>query len=68
MLLQQGVNAVPDLAFPTADPVTTFPPRGFISPTLTEPAELRRVNVADKRIINGRTDVNQLVPFKYNWA
>jgi ribonucleoside-diphosphate reductase beta chain len=30
--------------------------------------ELRRVNVADKRIINGRTDVNQLVPFKYKWA
>jgi ribonucleoside-diphosphate reductase beta chain len=24
--------------------------------------------VADKRIINGRTDVNQLVPFKYKWA
>jgi ribonucleoside-diphosphate reductase beta chain len=31
-------------------------------------AELRRVNVADKRIINGQTDVNQLVPFKYKWA
>ena len=29
------------------------------------PAQLRRVNVADKRIINGQTDVNQLVPFKY---
>ncbi|MEO8525738.1 MAG: ribonucleotide-diphosphate reductase subunit beta [Caldimonas sp.] len=28
----------------------------------------RRVNAADKRIINGRTDVNQLVPFKYKWA
>ncbi|RDU94812.1 ribonucleotide-diphosphate reductase subunit beta [Trinickia dinghuensis] len=27
-----------------------------------------RVNVADKRIINGSTDVNQLVPFKYKWA
>jgi hypothetical protein len=23
---------------------------------------------ADKRIINGQTDVNQLVPFKYKWA
>ena len=31
-------------------------------------ADLRRVNVADKRIINGQTDVNQLVPFKYKWA
>src|SRR3990167_2852215 len=28
----------------------------------------RRINVADKRIINGKTDVNQLVPFKYKWA
>src|SRR5688572_24612581 len=28
----------------------------------------RRVNVTDKRIINGQTDVNQLVPFKYKWA
>ena len=27
-----------------------------------------RMNAADKRIINGQTDVNQLVPFKYKWA
>jgi ribonucleoside-diphosphate reductase beta chain len=27
-----------------------------------------RVKASDKRIINGRTDVNQLVPFKYKWA
>jgi len=33
-----------------------------------ENAAERRVNVADKRIINGSTDVNQLVPFKYKWA
>lgn len=31
-------------------------------------AKEARVNVADKRIINGKTDVNQLVPFKYKWA
>ncbi|MFZ2124495.1 MAG: ribonucleotide-diphosphate reductase subunit beta, partial [Rhodoferax sp.] len=31
-------------------------------------ATQRRVNAADKRIINGKTDVNQLVPFKYKWA
>lgn len=31
-------------------------------------AEQRRVKAADKRIINGQTDVNQLVPFKYKWA
>ncbi len=28
----------------------------------------RRIRVEDKRIINGGTDVNQLVPFKYKWA
>ncbi|HTT36147.1 MAG TPA: ribonucleotide-diphosphate reductase subunit beta [Burkholderiales bacterium] len=28
----------------------------------------RRIRVEDKRIINGKTDVNQLVPFKYKWA
>ena len=27
-----------------------------------------RVRVEDKRVINGSADVNQLVPFKYNWA
>ncbi|MGH8681867.1 MAG: ribonucleotide-diphosphate reductase subunit beta [Burkholderiales bacterium] len=31
-------------------------------------ADHRRIRVEDKRIINGRTDVNQLVPFKYKWA
>ncbi|MCG6876868.1 MAG: ribonucleotide-diphosphate reductase subunit beta [Betaproteobacteria bacterium] len=30
--------------------------------------EFRRIRVEDKRVINGRTDVNQLVPFKYKWA
>ena len=33
------------------------------SPELNDSAKLRRVNIADKRIINGQTDVNQLVPF-----
>ena len=31
-------------------------------------AASRRVRVEDKRIINGKADVNQLVPFKYKWA
>ncbi|WP_377160204.1 ribonucleotide-diphosphate reductase subunit beta [Roseateles sp. UC29_93] len=38
------------------------------SESTTSTASERRVNVADKRIINGQTDVNQLVPFKYKWA
>ena len=33
-----------------------------------EEAKRLRVNIADKRVINGQTDVNQLVPFKYKWA
>ena len=42
-------------------------------PAAAEPAVLaepvtRRVKADDKRIINGKTDVNQLVPFKYKWA
>ena len=36
-------------------------------PTI-EPAAAKRVKASDKRIINGQTDVNQLVPFKYKWA
>lgn len=32
------------------------------------PAVTQRVKASDKRIINGQTDVNQLVPFKYKWA
>src|SRR4051812_25148633 len=44
------------------------PPRAPVAGSDTAPAELRRVNAADKRIINGQTDVNQLVPFKYKWA
>jgi ribonucleoside-diphosphate reductase beta chain len=31
-------------------------------------AAKRRIRADDKRIINGQTDVNQLVPFKYKWA
>ena len=35
----------------------------------TQPvAKQARVRAADKRVINGATDVNQLVPFKYKWA
>ena len=41
-------------------------PSATLSATL--PAAPKRVNAADKRIINGQTDVNQLVPFKYKWA
>ncbi len=48
---------------------TASPASSTASNTAPNPAPAaRRVNAADKRIINGRTDVNQLVPFKYKWA
>ena len=37
-------------------------------PMPQRPDGFRRIRVEDKRIINGKTDVNQLVPFKYKWA
>ena len=31
-------------------------------------ATAKRVRIEDNRVINGKADVNQLVPFKYKWA
>ncbi len=57
---------------PALAPVApTMPASGYApsaAPAETEAEKLRRVNVADKRVLNGTTDVNQLVPFKYKWA
>jgi ribonucleoside-diphosphate reductase beta chain len=47
----------------TASPITAS-----VSDATSVPAVHKRINAADKRIINGQTDVNQLVPFKYKWA
>ncbi len=52
-----GNSAAPaPVAAQAAAPLTPSAPAGH------------RVKAADKRIINGQTDVNQLVPFKYKWA
>ena len=59
-------TAQPQLAPVQADSIAVAPPAQTIKP-VTDAIE-RRVNVADKRVINGTTDVNQLVPFKYKWA
>jgi ribonucleoside-diphosphate reductase beta chain len=37
-------------------------------PVANQASVSSRVNANDKRVINGQTDVNQLVPFKYHWA
>ncbi len=64
MLGLQAVSA----AMP-ASPLAGMPhPGGMVAGRSVSAADVRRVNAADKRIINGATDVNQLVPFKYKWA
>ena len=66
-----SITAQPQAATRTLDdgavvPLTsTLIPAAAASPSTPEQ---RRVRAADKRIINGKTDVNQLVPFKYKWA
>lgn len=60
-------------ALPSSEPQPLGPPQGLESlKPLQQTPELkfgaRRVCVDDKQIINCRADVNQLVPFKYQWA
>ncbi len=69
-LVPQPVFAEPHR--PQADQVAIATPQNVESApvqaaALTGGAALR-VNAADKRVINAKTDVNQLVPFKYKWA
>ncbi len=56
-------------------PVPVFSNEAFQTPNslpavaaVAKIPEHHRVKASDKRIINGQTDVNQLVPFKYKWA
>jgi ribonucleoside-diphosphate reductase beta chain len=54
-------------AIPGLQPaVSTFVPTGAGKDARAP--DLRRVTVDDKRVINSKADVNQLVPFKYKWA
>ncbi|HTP73734.1 MAG TPA: ribonucleotide-diphosphate reductase subunit beta [Burkholderiaceae bacterium] len=48
--------------------VSPLPFKPAAAASTVQSGSSRRVNVAEKRIINGQTDVNQLVPFKYKWA
>jgi ribonucleoside-diphosphate reductase beta chain len=61
----QGLNQGIDLKSPAN--VQPTRPAPAPSPASDDIAH-RRVRVEDKLIINGTTDVNQLVPFKYKWA
>ena len=51
-VIQPKAPFVPATGGAKADPGTPF----------------RRVTVEDKKVINSKADVNQLVPFKYKWA
>ena len=62
---QPATSRVSPAAAQAAAPSSTAAP---VQTTSAAAVSERRVNVADKRIINGQTDVNQLVPFKYKWA
>jgi ribonucleoside-diphosphate reductase beta chain len=44
------------------------PPAGRPARPAVADNPFRRVTVEDKKIINSKADVNQLVPFKYKWA
>lgn len=65
----------PSAAAPAASPDAPFaltpkPPAPAAGATGLESLEMgaSRIRVDDKRIINCRADLNQLVPFKYVWA
>ncbi|MGA8783862.1 MAG: ribonucleotide-diphosphate reductase subunit beta, partial [Polaromonas sp.] len=56
---------LPPLSFPSSDQPQAQTLNDGAS---AAPVKAQRVKASDKRIINGQTDVNQLVPFKYKWA
>ena len=66
------VQAVPGLGLQpvirTAKPLQVAPVVQSRGAPALEQGEFRRIRADDKRVINGGTDVNQLVPFKYKWA
>ena len=64
----QPANFVP--SSPSAAPAASLVPVAQMAAHANAAAAngFRRIRVEDKRIINGKTDVNQLVPFKYKWA
>ena len=66
--------AIPPLGYRLTEPPPRATPASEPEPDPTPAPEMganglfTRVRAEDKRVINARTDVNQLVPFKYKWA
>ena len=69
-MLSPQMNAATASAMPATPATAAMPAAVLSSPQISVPtaAAEKRVKASDKRIINGQTDVNQLVPFKYKWA
>src|SRR4051812_36593318 len=70
---ERSTAKVPGLGLQSVSPTDRPAPQirrvEVATPSAPQPAAgFRRIRVEDKRIINGGTDVNQLVPFKYKWA
>ena len=63
-----GTVSSVDTIVASAKPAVVSKVSTTASATVAADVKAHRVNAADKRIINGQTDVNQLVPFKYKWA
>ena len=63
-------SPVPSVPTPESFRLTTTQSRAEHGVTGLESLEMgaRRIQVDDKKIINCRADLNQLVPFKYEWA
>jgi ribonucleoside-diphosphate reductase beta chain len=70
----QFENHIPSTGGAGLQPVVgNIPASGILAGRVAESdpspnVAFRRVRVEDKRVINGKADVNQLVPFKYKWA
>ena len=71
-VVQTSVPAVVPATLPVAVPSVPTAVPGNAPAGLTGVEEIAfnagRIRVDDKRIINSRADLNQLVPFKYEWA
>src|SRR5437899_3604739 len=65
-----GAEAIPGLNLQSVSGLapSSAAPAGLSGERYSSGNSHRRVRVEDKRIINARADVNQLVPFKYKWA
>jgi ribonucleoside-diphosphate reductase beta chain len=65
-----GAEVIPGLNLQSVGGLAPSPaaPAGLSEERYSSGNSHRRVRVEDKRIINARADVNQLVPFKYKWA